>query len=233
MKGFTDIHSHFVYGIDDGARTGKEMEAMLDAAYADGIASLISTPHVTPGMEPFDRAVYERHLQAARAYCESRGYDMALHPGAEILYTPALVNHVSSHRLPTLADTNMVLMEFVPDIALSEIEEALELMERYGYGVIVAHVERYACLFKGRALKNIRNDFDVQCQMNCRTILGKNGLWRGHCIQKWLTEGMIDRIASDAHNTTTRPFGMSQAHRVLCGMVGREAADFMAGVIED
>ena len=44
MKGFRDIHSHFVYGVDDGARTREDMEAMLDAAHADGIASLVSTP---------------------------------------------------------------------------------------------------------------------------------------------------------------------------------------------
>ena len=35
MSGFTDYHAHFVYGVDDGARTREEMFAMLDAAAAD------------------------------------------------------------------------------------------------------------------------------------------------------------------------------------------------------
>ena len=48
MMGFTDLHSHFVYGVDDGARTRADMEAMLDAAYADGIVSMFATPHITP-----------------------------------------------------------------------------------------------------------------------------------------------------------------------------------------
>ena len=34
MSGFTDYHAHFVYGVDDGARTREEMFAMLDAAAA-------------------------------------------------------------------------------------------------------------------------------------------------------------------------------------------------------
>ena len=38
MKGFTDIHAHFVYGVDDGAQTRQDMEAMLDAAHADKVA---------------------------------------------------------------------------------------------------------------------------------------------------------------------------------------------------
>ena len=54
VSGFADIHSHFVYGMDDGAKTREDMEAMLVAAYADGIKSLVATPHMTPGIKPFD-----------------------------------------------------------------------------------------------------------------------------------------------------------------------------------
>lgn len=58
MTGFTDIHSHFVYGVDDGAKTRADMEAMLDAAYADGVTSLFATSHMTPGISPFDFLAY-------------------------------------------------------------------------------------------------------------------------------------------------------------------------------
>ena len=37
MSGFTDYHAHFVYGVDDGARTREEMFDKLDAAAADGV----------------------------------------------------------------------------------------------------------------------------------------------------------------------------------------------------
>ena len=57
MSGFTDYHAHFVYGVDDGARTREEMVAMLDAAAADGVTRLFATSHSTPGMEPFPRDV--------------------------------------------------------------------------------------------------------------------------------------------------------------------------------
>lgn len=233
MKGFRDIHSHFVYGIDDGAKTREDMEAMLDAAHADGISTLTATPHMMPGLRSFDIETYERHLCTAQAYCDAKGYEMTLHLGAEILYTPVLVNTLLSGRLPTLDDTHTVLIEFVPDIILAEMEDALDILEHSGYAVIVAHVERYRCLFRSNVLKRIRNDFHVMCQMNCYTVTGNYGLWRGHYIQTWLKEGLIDVVASDAHNTTNRSFGMTQAYQTLCKKVGRRAADSMVGLALD
>ena len=52
--GYRDIHSHYLYGLDDGTKTKQEMEAMLDAAQADDISSLFATPHVIPGVRFFD-----------------------------------------------------------------------------------------------------------------------------------------------------------------------------------
>ena len=81
MSGFTDYHAHFVYGVDDGARTREEMYAMLDAAVQDGVSCLYATSHSTPGMEPFPQEVYGRHLALARDYCRAKGYELTLKSG--------------------------------------------------------------------------------------------------------------------------------------------------------
>ena len=125
MSGFTDYHAHFVYGVDDGARTREEMFAMLDAAAADGVTRLFATSHSTPGMEPFPRDVYQRHLDFARAYCAEKGYDLMLESGSELLYTPAAAYAAAEHSLVTLGGTDWVLLEFVPDVAAAEVETAL------------------------------------------------------------------------------------------------------------
>ena len=111
MSGFTDYHAHFVYGVDDGARTREEMFAMLDAAAADGVTRLFATSHSTPGMEPFPLDVYQRHLDFARAYCAEKGYDLMLESGSELLYTPAAAYAAAEHSLITLGSTDWVLLE--------------------------------------------------------------------------------------------------------------------------
>lgn len=48
MEGLTDIHCHMLPHVDDGARSEEEAMAMLKAAYADGIRTIILTPHFRP-----------------------------------------------------------------------------------------------------------------------------------------------------------------------------------------
>lgn len=229
MNGFTDIHSHFIYGMDDGARTKADMEAMLDAAHADGITTLFATPHMTPGLQPFDISAYRRRLNEARSYCRSRDYAMTIHAGAEILYTPALRSYAVDHRLQTLADSDAVLLEFLPDVALGEIEAALDLMERYGYVTVLAHVERYECLFRGDCLCRMKERYDVRYQVNTNTVLSRRGFFQTRLINRWFQWEQIDFIASDAHDVRSRPFRMKGAYDALVQVYGQHYALTLTG----
>ena len=224
MTGFADVHSHFVYGMDDGAGTRSDMEAMLDAAHADGIVSLFATPHVVPGVQPFDGALYLERLAEARQYCREKGYPMTLLSGAEVLYTPALQQHLLEHELPVLGDSDRVLLEFVPDIAFQEMEAALSMLKRAGYAAVLAHIERYACLFHGRNADMLKAQFDVCFQVNAGAVLGRQGLFRARKIRGWFQKRLVDFVASDAHHVHRRPFQMAAAYAALEQRWGSEYA---------
>ena len=204
MSGFTDYHAHFVYGVDDGARTREEMFAMLDAAAADGVTRLFATSHSTPGMEPFPRDVYQRHLDFARAYCAEKGYDLMLESGSELLYTPAAAYAAAEHSLITLGGTDWVLLEFVPDI------------------------ERYPRLARSGALPRLKEQYGIRCQVNAATVL-EGGFFQRRKLDRWLKDGLVDAISSDAHNCTTRATRMQAAYERLCGMLGQPDADALTG----
>lgn len=229
MRGFRDIHAHFVYGVDDGAQTREEMEAMLDAAHAQGIVSLFSTPHVTPGVKPFDEQTYRLHLEQARAYCRQKGYVMRLHSGAEIMYTPAIERSATERTLPSLAHSQYVLMEFVPDITYTQINGALELMERCGYVTILAHMERYACMYHSGAYR-LKEQYDIRYQINCGTVIDGRGFLRDRTIHKWLRDGLIDFVATDMHDCRRRPPRMRKAFRTLLRSYDRDLVVGMMGL---
>lgn len=232
MAGLTDMHSHFLYGLDDGAKTRRGMERMLDAAYAGGIRCLFATPHVTPGVQPYSMEDIEARVKEARQYCRQKDYPIRIFCGAEILYTRAIERFASERALPTLADTNRVLVEFGPEVSLADLESALDLFDRFGYEVILAHIERYKCMQRGVAYK-IKAKYDVKFQMNCGSIVGSRTFFERIWIQKWLRDGLIDFFGSDAHNVTTRPFRMESAYQELKKLLGEERADLLCGRAED
>jgi len=223
MTGFTDIHSHFIYGVDDGAKTYEDMIDLLDAAYADGIRGLVATPHHTPGIAPFPEELFLQRLNEAHQYCQARGYDITLYAGAEILYTPAMEPYVRQRRLPTYRGTTQALVEFVPDITARELENVLALMEDCGYTTVLAHIERYDCMVNGQA-KRLKSRYDVRYQINCSAVLENRGFFRAQRVKRWLREGLIDAVATDMHHAKYRPPRMQAAYRALVNLVGQDEA---------
>lgn len=231
MSGFFDIHSHFLYGVDDGSRTAEEMQAMLDAAYENGIRSIMATPHVTPGIHPVDEDKIALHLEQARAYCREKGYDMQLFSGAEILYSPAMERFIEERKLPALAGSESVLVEFSPDVAMDELDRAVEHMDRAGYTVILAHIERYLCLCRGKAAWQFRERHPrVQYQVNGRTLINPHGFFQKKLIKAWLKDRLIHFVGSDAHRTDWRRFCMREAYESLLTLTDEDYAKRLVGL---
>ncbi len=229
MNDFTEIHGHFIYGVDDGAQTEETMTAMLDAAAQQGVTRMFATSHTTPGMEPFPQETYDRRLENARAYCAQKGYEMTLYSGAELLYNPALEAYAREHSLPVLGDSEWVLLEYLPSISAKELERGLDQIARCGYSILLAHIERYACLEKHGLLEKLRDAYPVMYQVNCSTVLEPGGFWRRRRLDRWLRKGLVDIVASDAHNTSSRPIKIEKAYEQLKQQYGTELADQLTG----
>ena len=229
MNGFTEIHGHFVYGVDDGAQTEEITTAMLDAAAEQGVTRIFATSHMTPGMELFPQERYDRHLEQARTYCTRKGYPITIYPGAELLYNPALEAYAREHSLPGLGGSEWVLLEYLPNVSAKELERGLAQIARCGYSVLLAHIERYACLEGHGLLKKLKETYPVKYQVNCSTVLEPGGFWRKRRIEGWFQKGLIDIVASDAHNTTSRPVKLKQTYERLEQQYGTRMAEQLTG----
>ena len=216
-QGLTDIHHHLLYDMDDGAHSAREMHAMLRRAKEEGIARIIATPHVTPGVEPFNQEQYDRALKEARAYSAEKNLGIEIYPGAEILYTDQTCHFLEDGRVPTLAGTEHVLVEFSPDIKYARLHDALAELLHYGYLPIVAHVERYYCLLKHPSrLLELKKELDICYQVNCATIIKRGGLFTKLFMKKILEWDLLDVIATDAHHASSpRAANMREAWRIL------------------
>jgi len=231
MKGFADIHHHLIYGMDDGPASFDEMTKMLQAAYENGVSNVVATPHAMPGIEPFQYSIFQARLQEAQTYCDQQGWKLQIHPGAEIFYTPFAAQMVADGKIPAMANSQNVLLEFEPDVELHTIETAVRSFRRNSFTPILAHIERYRCLMKkSHIAARVRETEGVTFQVNCSTVIhGRDGR-TNKIIKTLLEEQLIDYIASDAHNTHTRPCKMRSAYEALLKVVDVDYADQLMGV---
>ncbi len=230
MHEFVDCHHHLVYGIDDGPASRIMMSGMLQYAHTDGVRAIIATPHAIPGARPFKMDVYRTRLEEARALCAENGLDIALYTGCEIMYTDKALPMLLSGEIPTLAESDSVLIEFLPNVSYDAVVEAVLELSDEGFRPILAHVERYGCLMlhPKRAVA-LHEQHGARYQVNCQTVIDGAGFLRGRTIDRLLKEQMIDYIATDAHNVKTRPCRMGAAYHALIKRVDKAYADRLTG----
>ena len=145
---YIDIHSHIIWGVDDGADTKEETFSMLKNAIKDNIHQIICTPHILPGIKPFQEDVFAEHIEEAKKYIENNNLDMVLYVGSEVFYTDSTPRYLREGRLYGLAGTNRIMVEFDPEESKARICAGLQKIASTGYRPVLAHAERY---------KNIRN----------------------------------------------------------------------------
>ena len=225
MIRFADIHHHLIYAVDDGAQTEEDMQNMLRKAWNENIHAIVATPHVTPGVHHFPWDRFDRHMQKARDFCRSNEIGIDLYKGCEILYTDMTPDYLQEEKIPTLAGTDFVLVEFSPDDTFDHIENAVDRILCSGCRPIVAHCERYMCLQrKPKLVQKLKDNYDVRMQVNCGTLVVSKGFWMDRFVRFVFENGLIDALATDAHNVTTRAVRMKAAYSAVKKAWGREYA---------
>lgn len=217
VSSLCDIHHHIVWGIDsDGPKTMEDSKAMALAAVRDGITHIVTTPHVMPGIAPFDGERFRQRLAALQSWCRDQGLPLRLYPGAEIFYTPMTVQYLNEGRVPTMNGTAHVLVEFDPGERYEQIRKACAELTAHGYIPILAHTERYTALVRHpKAALVLREELGLAFQVNCGTVIAPKGFWQQRFIKTLLKEGALDMVATDAHNMSTRPVRMKEAIAAL------------------
>lgn len=196
----TDIHAHFIYGVDDGARTLEESLELIKMAAEQGVKKIIATPHTMPELTSTEIA---KKLNIIKAKVREANIDCELYTGQEIFYSEKAIEYLKSGRYLTLADSKYILVEFDPNISYGYIKMATRDIIFAGFLPVFAHVERYQCLQKEHRLDMIR-DMGAMFQMNYTSIDG--GIFNKNTVmcKNMIKNGYISFMATDMHRVGER-----------------------------
>lgn len=210
--GYIDLHTHILPGIDDGAESMDETLRMVDAAYMEGIRTIIATPHcgiTNPGLS---RSKAEEVLKATEVMVKEKYPDMEILMGSEIFYTgSSIIDDLTNETILTMAGTDYVLVEFSPTDPLKTIETGLRNLTAAGYRPILAHSERYEALYRDIDIVYELVELGTVIQINSRSLLRSKFDKRTRRIKRLLKKGLVHLISSDCHNDSSRSPVMTEA----------------------
>ena len=205
-----DFHSHILPQVDDGSQSPEETLAMLQAAYAQGVRTLVATPHFyADTMVP--EAFLEDRAKAAKQLPLGEELPRVI-LGAEVAYFDNMSRSDALQRL-RIGDTELLLVEMPVGTWTDRIwEDVCMLTDRQGLVPVLAHVERYRQRDQFPKYWQELLASGVLFQYNAGSFL--RGSQRGWMFRQ-LKMGLVHFLGSDCHNMTTRPPNMGLAAQVI------------------
>ena len=201
----TDVHTHIVPGVDDGARDLEEALEMLRCSLREGIGTVFATPHSSA----FDwaprrtREAFAALKQAAAA----AELPIRIFPGCEILICPETVEDclrkLREGIYPAMGGSARVLIEFDP--WGTSREDAVFCVRRVldaGWQPIVAHVERYR-FTTVEAARTLR-ELGALLQINAYSIAQEREQWIRDRVHGLLAGELADLMGTDSHRMDHR-----------------------------
>ena len=224
MKEIYDIHTHILPRVDDGAASLREAMAILEDQVHQGVAGILLTPHYR--LERFEAAEVELYtayklLVHEAAKCFPR---LELRLACEFHAAPHMAELLAQRRFCTLDGNHTVLLEFSAGDSREYIREKTEELMHSGYRPVLAHVERYPELYREVDLLRGFRSRGAALQINADSLLGLEDARRRKFCKILLKQGMVDYIASDVHNMTTRPSHIRQCAELVEKKWGEEYA---------
>ena len=216
-----DLHCHILPGLDDGPDSIEESMAMAESAIAGGITHVVATPHSCSeyffDFEHVRQLRDELQVKIGRRLQLATGCDFHMNPEnlESLRHNPSI--YCINQRDYLLVEFNEISIPPALDQTLHEIQLA-------GLRPIITHPERNNIL-RARP-ERLKKWVQQGCfaQVTGGALTGKFGPACQTDSLRWIREGLIHFVASDAHNTRSRPLQLQPAYNVVLDQVGQEKA---------
>ena len=204
MNGFTDIHTHILPGVDDGAAGMPQAMELVRMAWKNGTRTLFLTPHYRGKFKESPQWLRESFSMFSQMVREELPA-MKLVLGSEVHYEAEMPERIQQKQVLSINDSQYLLLEFRGSTLRSQIIAGVSEVIRCGFTPIIAHVERYQEFLTDDSLVPEVLEKGALVQLNADSVMGQNGLRVKKFCHRMLKEQMVHFIASDAHDTRKRP----------------------------
>ena len=200
-----DLHSHLIWGIDDGSKSREMTINMLKQAAEGGTKKLVLTPHYFPGY--YDKSIDEvrEKTKEISLLTKELGLDIEIYCGQEIYFNEKILENFEDKLIGTLNDSRYMLIELnIRSFQIEEVTEILYELQLKGIVPVIAHPERYHKFIKNPSLVNEFIKEGFLFQLNIGSITGAFGKEVKKTAEIFLKNNIYSFFGSDAHRDEDR-----------------------------
>jgi protein-tyrosine phosphatase len=221
-----DIHCHILPGLDDGAKNMDEALEMCRVAQADGIQTIVATPHCRNGTYHNHEGTILPVLDQLQEAVLKAGLSLRLLPGADLHIHPELIVFLKQNSRLLLGGRYFLLelpAQSIPPFTRDFIFKALLT----GFVPIITHPERNTMIQNQDQVIEEWVNAGALIQITAMSLTGDFGQQVRDCALKMVRSGLVHVIATDAHSAKRRPPVLSQGREILKTLVGEDQARTM------
>lgn len=225
-----DLHSHILPGLDDGASTWEDALQMARMAVADGIRTMVASPHLYKNRTPDQgkinlKAEVLARINEFKEKLADEGIDLEILPGCDFPLSYESLQLLEDDQVFTINDGKRYLLLEFPDASLPPASEDICFrLQSQGITPIITHSERHFIFHE--MPRKLQRLLDLGClaQVTASSLTGGFGRSVARVAREMMRQGYFKILATDAHNTGRRPPLLRQALEKASSIVGKEQA---------
>ena len=193
----TDIHSHFIPGIDDGSPDMRTTVTLIQEMQRLGFSKVITSPHVMSDFYKNSSEIILAGLAAIRAELKAQRINMEIDAVAEYYLDYDFEQKIGKEKF-LFFGANYLLVELSFLDAPRNFLDIIFKLQLEGYTVVLAHPERYQYL----QMKDYQNlvDRGVLLQINLLSLISYYSLQVKDKAEALIKQNMVSFVGTDCHN---------------------------------
>jgi protein-tyrosine phosphatase len=222
---FVDIHCHLLPELDDGARSSDEALAMAEMASADGISTIVATPHQLGNFAANRGDEIREQAEHFQATLRKKKIPLKVFPGADVRIEPGMIGKIRAGEVLTLADRGRHVLLELPHEVYLPLERLLVELKGAGLAGILSHPERNQGILGQPGVVHSLVGAGCLIQVTAGSLTGAFGS-RVRNLAEWLVkQGLVHFVSTDAHSPRSRPPLLGEAFARVVELAGRSLAE--------
>lgn len=196
----TDMHSHLLPGIDDGAPDMETSIQLIKNLKETGYTRLITTPHTMEGLYSNTSEIILAGLKEVREELERQKIDIEIEAASEYFMDPHLAQLIADDDILSFGAEKYVLIEMSFAAPSRNYESIIFDLITRGYKPVLAHPERYTYWHRKPELYEQIVQSGCLLQVNLLSLTGYYGRDIKKSGVRFLEKGMVSFLGTDLHH---------------------------------